>query len=135
MIMFLYNKPYETSGNVLYENYNTGVDQIVSGLKVVNAPAHLTGTVRFRVAKRERKVIPSKDGRIEVNRLVVQFGYDEIRNLEKNNIYLTEGKFKMEYDGIKYRLVFKNDFGQNIDRSFMNVGIIEATFEKERPDL
>lgn len=133
--MFLYNKPYEVSGNVLYENYNSGTSQIVSGLKIVNAPAHLTGTVRFRVAKREMKVIPTKDGRTKVNRLVVQFGYDEIRNLEKNNIYLTEGKFKMEYDGIRYRLVFKNDFGQDIDRKFMNVGLIEATFEKERPDL
>ena len=133
--MFLYNKPYEVSGSVFYENYNTGTSQLVSGLKVVNAPAHLTGTVRFRVAKRELKVIPTKDGRTKVKRLVVQFGYYEIRNLEKNDIYLTEGKFKLEYDGIRYRLVFKNDFGQNIDRRFMNVGLIEATFEKERPDL
>lgn len=133
--MFLYNKPYEVSGTVYYENYNTGTAQLSSGLKVVNAPAHMTGTIWFRVAKRERKVIPSKDGRIEINRLVAQFGYDEIRNLENNNIYLEEGKFKMEYGGIKYRLVFKNDFGQDIDRRFINVGIVEATFEKERPDL
>lgn len=135
MIMFLYNKPYEVSGTVSYENYNTGVDQLASGLKVVNSPAHLTGTIRFRVAKRDIRVIPTKDGRTKVNRLVVQFGYDEIRNLEKNDIYLTEGKFKMEYGGVKYRLVHKNDFGQDIDRRFMNVGLIEATFEKERPDL
>lgn len=133
--MFLYNKPYEVSGSVLYENYNTGTSQLVSGLKVVNAPAHLTGTVKFRVAKREMKVIPTKDGRTTVNRLVVQFGYDEIRNLEKNNIYLKEGIFKMEYDGVNYRLVFKDDFGQDMNRRFMNIGLIEATFEKERPNL
>jgi hypothetical protein len=133
--MFLYNKPYEVSGSVLYENYNTGTAQLSSGLKVVNAPAHLTGTVRFRVAGRGNRVIPSKEGRTSVKTLTVQFGWDEIRQLEQKDIYLTVGKFKMEYGGTTYRLTDMDDFGQDIDRIFNNVGLIEATFEKERPNL
>lgn len=133
--MFLFNKPYEVSGSVFYENYNTGLAQMESGLKVVNSPTHLTGITRFRVAKRERKLISTKDGRTSVNRLIVQFGWDEIDSLEQKNIYLEPGKFKMEYAGITYRLVDKDDFGQDIDRNFNTLGIIQATFEKERPNI
>ena len=133
--MFLYSKPYEVSGNVMYENYDTGVSQIVSGLKMVNSPTHLTGTAWFRVAKRDRRIIPAKEGRISVDTLIVQFGYDEINKLEKENIYLEKGKFKLHYDGITFRLVHKNDFGQNINRPFNNLGLVEARFEKERPEL
>lgn len=130
--MFLYNQPYEVSGDVHYENYDTGASQIVSGLKIVNSPTHLTGTIWFRLAKRDRKVLPSKEGRVTIDKLVAQIGWDEINQLENKNIYLDIGKFKIEYGGITYRLVDKNDFGQNIDRNFNTLGIIEATFERER---
>ena len=133
--MFLYNKPYEVSGFIYYENYNTGISQLSSGLKIVNDPAHLTGTTRFRIAKRNKKIISSKEGRTSVDVLIVQFGYDEIIKLNQKDIYLKVGKFRMEYDGIVYRLTDKNNFGQDIDRIFNNVGLIEATFEKERPKL
>lgn len=133
--MFLYNKPYEISGDVYYENYNTGIAQLSSGLKIVNTPTHLTGTTWFRVAKKNKKVISSKEGRTSVDVLIVQFGYDEIIKLNQKDIYLEVGKFKLEYGGTVYRLTDKNNFGQDIDRIFNNVGLIEATFEKERPQL
>lgn len=133
--MFMYNKPYEVSGEVHYENYNTGTAQLSSGLKIVNAPTHLTGITRFRIATKRKKVIPSKEGRTSVDVLVAQFGWDEIRKLNQKDIYLTVGKFKLEYDGTVYRLTDKNNFGQDIDRVFNNIGLIEATFEKERPNL
>ena len=133
--MFLYNKPYEVSGLVHYENYNTGTAQISSGLKVVNAPAHLTGITRFRIAKKNKKVIPTKEGRTSIDVMITQFGWDEIRKLNQKDIYLDVGKFKLEYNGYVYRLTDKNDFGQDIDRIFNNIGLIQATFEKERPNI
>lgn len=135
--MFLYNKPYEVSGAVYYENYNTGTAQLSSGLKIVKSTstAYLTGTVRFRIAKRDKRIISSKEGRTSVNIIVAQFGWDEIKKLNQKDIYLDVGKFKIEYDGIFYRLTDKNDFGQDIDRVFNNIGIIEGILEKERPNL
>ena len=131
--MFLYNKPHEVSGNAHYENYDTGT-QMISGLKIPSSPTHLTGTVRFLISKRDKKVIPSKEGRVSVDQITAQFGLDEIKRLENNNIYLEEGKFKLEYGGKYYRLVDKNDFGQPIDNSFIPFGIIEVVFEKQRHD-
>jgi len=133
--MFLYNKPYEVSGMAYYENYNTGTAQLISGLKVVNSPAHLTGTTRFRISNKTKKVIPSKEGRTSVDILIAQFGWDEIRKLNQKDIYLKVGRFKLGYDDYIYRLTDKNNFGQDIDRIFNNIGLIEATFEKERPNL
>ena len=133
--MFLYNKPYEVSGVVYYENYKTGAAQLISGLKIVNAPSYLTGITRFRIAKKRKKVISTKEGRTSVDVMIAQFGWDEINKLNQKNIYLDVGKFKLEYGGTVYRLTDKNDFGQDIDRVFNNIGLIQATFEKERPNI
>jgi len=133
--MFLYNKPYEVSGAMYYENYNTGTAQLISGLKTINSPAYITGTFRFRIAKWRKKVIPAKEGRIEVDEMVAQVGWDEIKKLNQKGIYLDVGNFKMEYGGTNYRLTDMKIFGQRIDRIFNNVGLIEAIFEKERRNL
>lgn len=128
--MFLYGKAYETTGTIKYENYGSQI--VVSGYKSMSTPAYTTGTARFRITKREHKVISSKDGRTTVDRLLTQFGADELKQLNDTGIYLDVGRLKLTYSGNTYRLIDYDDFGQSVNRVFIPFGITEVVFEKEK---
>lgn len=127
--MFVYNKSLERTGTIEYENDATPI--LESGLKVYDAPTHITGTVRFVVARRKNKIIPTKDGRTKVDELVTQFGWDEIKQLEDTGIQLEAGNLKLNFDGLTFRLTDITDFGQAHDRNYRPLGIKQAIFQRE----
>lgn len=128
--MFLYNKSVETTGTLYYENYAT--PKMASGYKTVATDAHITGTGRFAIAKRDKRIIPTDDGRSIVDTVIAQFGWDEIDRLNDTGIQFIPGALKLEYDNVTYRLTDKDTFGLSYDWGYRPVGIIEAVFRRMR---
>lgn len=128
--MFLFNKNMETSGTLKYENYATPI--VSSGYKTMGSPGYTSGDYRFVVAKRKRKIIPSKEGRTELDVLIVQFGWDQLEDMESSGILLTPGNLLLDYANGTYRMVDKDDFGRDYDANYMPLGVIEVTFERQK---
>ena len=128
--MFLYTKFLERTGVVRYEEYATSL--LESGLKTMTSPAYTSGDARFVVAKRNTERIPHEDGIRDIDVLLTQFGWDQIKNLESSGIYFKVGRTELEFDDTWYRLTNLNDFGQAYNRTYMPLGILEIRFEKER---
>ena len=127
--MFVFNRWATETGTFNYENEAT--PNVSSGLKVYDSPEYITGTVRFVVAKRINKVIPTQEGRMKVEELTTQFGWDEISGMQQSGLYLEPGRLKLTYDDVTFRLVDKNNFGQPYNRNYRPIGLIEAKFQRE----
>lgn len=128
--MFLFNKSMETSGTLRMEKFATPI--VASGYKTMGEPSYASGTYRFVVAKRNRRVIPSEEGRTEVDRLTVQFGWDQLKEMSGDGLTLTPGSLMLDYSNETYRMIDKDDFGSPYDRNYNPLGVIEITFERQK---
>lgn len=130
--MFLFNKSLETTGALQYEV--SGAAITASGLKTYSSPYNITGSARFLISDRIEKVIPSKQGRTKIDVLTTQFGWDEIRQLAITGIYMKPGNLKLKYGEETFRLTNVDNFGQDYDREFRPLGLIELKFERQKTD-
>jgi len=127
--MHVFNRWATQTGTLNYENDDS--PNVSSGLKVYDSPTYITGTARFVVAKKTRRIIRTKEGRMTVEELVTQFGWDEISGLESSGLYLTPGRIKLLYEETNFRLVDKNDLGRPYNMNYRPIGLIEAVFHRE----
>lgn len=127
--MHVFNRWATQTGTLNYENDDSPI--LVSGLKVYDSPNYITGTARFVVAKKKTKIIPTKEGRMKVEELITQFGWDEISGMESSGLYLTPGRLKLTYNNTTFRLVDKDDLGRPYNMNYRPIGLIEAVFHRE----
>lgn len=131
--MFIFRKHLEQTGVIRNENYSDPI--LESGLKTMTSPSFITGNARFVVTKRNTERRKTQDGITNIDTLMVQFPWDEIKDLSASGITLMQGKTKLRFDGDEFRLINLDDFGLGYNRGYMPLGILEARFEKERKDL
>ena len=127
--MFVYNTYLEQTGTIIYENDQ----QLVSGLITYNTPTNLSTGTTFAVVKRDvftRKTDETR--RHKSDELTVQFGQNEIYNLNDTGIRLKIGRTRLQYDGDEFRATRVNDFGQKFNR-WLPLGVVEVKFERRIP--
>jgi len=127
--MFVYNTYLEQTGTIIYENDQ----QLVSGLITYNTPTNLSTGTTFAVVKRDvftRKTDETR--RHKSDELTVQFGQNEIYNLNDTGIQLKIGRTRLQYDGDEFRATAVNDFGQKFNR-WLPLGVVEVKFERRIP--
>jgi len=128
--MFVHSYFLEQTGTILYEN----TQQLVSGLVSYATPFTIETGTRFAVLDRKKFISKSDEtNRARHDRLLVQFGANEIRSLNSTGVYLKEGRTRLQYDGEEFRAIIVDDFGQSINRTYMPGGILQVTFERRTP--
>jgi len=128
--MFVFNKFKTVTGTLVYE----GDQQLVSGLISYTNPNVTEIDCRFTVVRRDKFIQKSDEShRARHDRLLVQFGWDQIQNLKDSDVDIIIGKTRLKYDGIEFRTIKINNFGQDYRRKYLPMGIIEVTFERRKP--
>ena len=127
--MFVFNQWLEQTGTILYENSQ----QLVSGLITYNSPTNLSTGTTFAVVRRDTYTRKTDETHRHISdELLVQFGQNEIFNLNDTGIYLKEGRTRLQYDGYEFRATRINDFGQKYNR-WLPIGVVEVKFERRMP--
>jgi len=127
--MFVFNTYLEQTGTIIYENDQ----QLVSGLINYNTPTNLSTGTTFSVVKRDAYTRKTDETRRHVSdELIVQFGQNEIYNLNDTGIRLKIGRTRLQYDGDEFRATRVNDFGQKFNR-WLPLGVVEVKFERRIP--
>lgn len=128
--MFVFNNYLTVTGTIIYENDQT----LVSGLISYNSPYRIETGCRFVIAKRDHFIRKSDEThRAKVDRLITHFGWNQLRNLSETGVEMKVGRTRLQHDGLEYRAVKVNDFGQDYRRNYMPIGVLEVTFEKRVP--
>lgn len=128
--MFVHNYYLEQTGVIVQEN----TQQLVSGLVTYDTPFTIETGTRFSVIDRDTYYDKSDEThRAEFDRLITQFGANEIRNLNNTGIYLREGVTRLRYDGQEFRAKSIDNFGQNINRSYLPGGVVQIVFLRRKP--
>lgn len=128
--MFVFSKYNTVTGVVVYE----GEQQIVSGLINYEQPHVTERDCRFTVVRRDNFIQKSDETHRSIHdRLLIHFGWDQIQNLEDNDVAIEIGRTRLRYDGNEYRTIKINNFGQDYRRKYLPMGVIEVTFEKRTP--
>lgn len=128
--MFVYSKFNTVTGVLVYE----GERQLVSGLVDYQLPEETERDCRFTVVKRNRYIRKDDEThRSYHDELLVQFGWDQIQRITDNGVAIEVGRTRLKYDGQEYRTIGINDFGQDLRRKYLPLGVIEVTFERRVP--
>ena len=127
--MFVHNYFLEQTGTILYENNPT----LVSGLITYDLPITLETGTRFAVVDRRQSRDKSDETHKAIHdNLIVQFGMNEVRNLNNSGIYLREGDTRLQYGGHEFRAVNIADFGQ-ANRNYLPIDVVQITFQRRVP--
>jgi len=127
--MFVLNHWLEQTGTIIYENSQ----QLVSGLISYNSPTNISTGTTFAVIKRDAYTRKTDETHRHISdELLVQFGQNEIDNLNDTGIYLKQGRTRLQYDGSEFRATRINDFGQKYNR-WLPIGVVEVKFERRIP--
>lgn len=128
--MFVFNKFLLVTGTIKYENDQ----ELVSGLVSYQTPYIIETGCKFTIAKRNNYIQKSDEThRAEVDTLTVQFGLDEISNLNDTGIKIEIGRTRLIHNDNEYRATKVNNFGQDYRRNYFPIGILEVIFEKRVP--
>ena len=130
--MFVFNKFNQVTGTIIYEN-----DQVlVSGLISYATPYRIETGCRFTLIKRNNFVRQTDvSNRSRFDQLVTQFGWDQLKNLSETGIEVKVGRTRLQYNGQEYRAIKVNDFGQQYNKKYLPMGVVEVTFEKRVDDV
>jgi hypothetical protein len=127
--MFVHNRWLEQTGTIIQENSQ----ELVSGLVSYDTPYVIVTGTRFAVIDRKTYVRKSDEtNRAVFDDLTVQFGQDQIINLNNTGIYIIEGATRLRYDGVEFRAMNVTSFGQKFNRS-SPIGITEVKFRRITP--
>lgn len=128
--MWVWNRFLEQTGTIIYENEQ----ELVSGLISYQTPYMIETGTRFAVVRRDQYIRKTDEtNRAIFDKVIVQFGWDEIQKLEETGIQLRVGRTRLDYDGIEYRAIKVNDFGQKWDKPYIPMGVVEINFERRVP--
>ncbi len=127
--MFVHNRWLEQTGTIIQEN----TQQLVSGLVSYESPYVIVTGTRFAVIDRKTYVRTSDETKRAIfDDLTVQFGQDQIINLNSTGITIIEGSTRLQYDGVEFRAMNVTSFGQKFNRS-SPIGITEVKFRRITP--
>ncbi len=125
--MFVFNKFNTSTGTIIYEN----TQQLVSGLVSYASPYRIETGCRFMIVKRQQFIRKTDEtNRARFDNLLVQFGWDQLRNLAATGIEVKVGRTRLQYDGNEYRAISVNDFGRKYNSTYLPMGVVQVTFEK-----